>query len=460
MKKTLKNSWLIPFGVIFIAFIIHMALKAERDSDMYFMIANGEYILKHGIPYINPFVIHEDFKIIIQQWIPSVVAYLGVKAIGLRFFQIEAVIGLLVLIFAIYKLTCLTLPKEKGFLFASVIGSMMLYLTTGKPMLYSIILLVVQMYLCEKKESWLWLPLIVLIEANIHASFIIFHFVYLLPFIVPGITKHLNNTAEYKYIKALPFMAVSACINPYGLDGALYLFKSYTPNLKKVPITELQPITITNVDGVIALVVFLFAAVQLYRRYIKPHKRVDSHRLYLFMGSVALMILFPQVRNYIFLVIGSIPLMVTEIHSLKGKTPPAKLMWVIAILCLIASVGDPTAWKTDYPRFYAENCAEYLKGKDVVLFNDFDIGGYLEAEGIKIFIDSRPELYFKSINGKEDIIDDYLNMVFKEDRKALIDKYGFTHYCVYKNSALTEYLKTKYPIVAEDETYVLLEASK
>lgn len=459
MKKTLKNSWLIPFGVIFIAFIIHMALKAERDSDMYFMIANGEYILKHGFPHINPFVIHEDFKIIIQQWIPSVISYFGVKAVGLRFFQFEAVIGLLGLVYAVYKLVALTLPKDASFLFASIIGSTMLYLTTGKPMLYSIILLVVQMYVCEKKDSWLWLPVIVLIEANIHASFLIFHFVYLLPFIVPGITKHLQNTSDCKYLKSLPLMLVASFINPYGVDGVLYLFKSYNTKLKVIPIEELQPITLTNIDGVITLVVFLFTAIQLYRRYIKPHKKVDSHRFYLFIGSVALMILFNEMRNYIFLVIGSVPLMVTEIPTIKGKTPPAKLMWVVAVICFVVSISSPQAWTAvDSPKFRAENCVAYLQGKDAVLFNDFDLGGYLEYKGVKVFIDSRPELYFKSLNGKDDVIDDYVQLVAAENCEELIDKYGFTHYCVYKGLPFCEYLEKRYPAVAEDEFCVLFEA--
>ena len=460
-KKIFKEPqyWLIPFGVLFLCFIAYTTCHIPRDGDLYFMVANGDYIINNGFPKENPFVIHDGLKIVIQQWIPSVIAYFGYTKLGYAFVEIESVIGLFALVFVIYKLIDRSGPAS--FLAACIMVSTMMYLFVGKPMLYSMILLVTQMYVCENKKSWLWLPLIVLAEANIHASFIAFHFVYLLPYIVPGLTKMLNNRADYRYVKALPIMAIAALVNPYGLEGALYLFNSYGEDLKNVGISELNTISLSDIWGKIALVYLLFIFIQLYRKHIKPKIRIDSDRFYLFAGSLLLLILFPQSRNHIFLIIGSIPLISSLLPSgFKGKTPPTQFMWILA-LCgmLVTGIFIPKI-----PNMLPEmtpNGAEYLKGKECVLYNVFDEGSFYEMNGVKVFFDSRPELFFEKLNGKSNVIDDFKIMISKDEDKIAqtIEKYHFTHLSVYKKSTLFKYLKANdYTIVARDGDYYLFEA--
>lgn len=44
-------------------------LRLVEDTDLYYFIPNGEYILKHGIPYINPFISTPNVPITIQNWL-------------------------------------------------------------------------------------------------------------------------------------------------------------------------------------------------------------------------------------------------------------------------------------------------------------------------------------------------------------------------------------------------------
>lgn len=458
-KFKLSDDWIVPFAVIFLCFIAFTSTRLHRDGDFFFMVANGDYILHHGFPEYNPFVMHEGLKIVIQQWIPSIFAYLFSGHLW-GYVMTESILGLLLLVFVIYKVFCIYNKKNTAFLMAAIMVSFMLYMFIGKPMLYSMILLTTQFYICEKKESWLWLPLIVITEANIHASFIAFHFVYLLPYIVPGLTKFLRNTAEYKYIKALPFMAIGALMNPYKVDGALYLFNSYGSELKGMGISELKTLSFKTVWFYIAAAALIYVLFRIYKNYIKPRTPIDSHRFYMFAGSLLLLILFPQCRNHIFLLIGSLPLVaVTVPKGLKGKTPPAKAMWVIAFCCVIAVMITLFTAENRLPEG-SPNGTAYLKDKDYVLYTSFDGGSYYEMEGFKVFFDARPELYFKKLNKKEDIVDDFMNMISKDDEKITetIDKYGFTHFNVHKKTYLDKYMKRNgYKIVANDDKFRLYE---
>lgn len=463
-KLKLSDDWVVPFAIIFLCCIAFISTRLHRDGDFFFMVANGDYILHHGFPSTNPFVMHEGLKIVIQQWIPSVIIYAFSGHLW-GFLMTEAIFGLFLLVYTIYKVFSIYDGKHRSFLMASIMVSLMLYMFLGKPMLYSMILLVMQFYICEKKKSWLWLPLIVMAEANIHASFIAFHFVYLLPYIFPGFTKLLKNTADYRYIKAVPLMAIASLINPYGLDGALYLFNSYGKVLKEIGIGELKTISPKTAWGCATIIALLYIAQRIYACYIKPRVPIDSHRFYTFAGSLLLLILFPQSRNHIFVLIGSIPLIAATIpKGFKGKMPSVKIIWAIALCCVFATVISIPMTSSKLPTG-TPNSIEYLKDKPSVLYTSFDGGSYFEMKGYKVFVDARPELYFKKLNKKENIIDDFKAMISTDDEQitATIEKYGFTHFNVHRKPIVNKHLKkyltdNGYKIVAKDEDFYLYES--
>ena len=66
-----------------------------------------------------------------------------------------------------------------------------------------------------------------------------------------------------------------------------------------------------------------------------------------------------------------------------------------------------------------------------MIFNSLVNGGYLEWRGYKTYIDQRPELYCKEINGKADIYNEYLDVKNgRIDFQKFLDKYGFNYLIV------------------------------
>ena len=94
---------------------------------------------------------------------------------------------------------------------------------------------------------------------------------------------------------------------------------------------------------------------------------------------------------------------------------------------------------------------------DVILYVDFNNGGYTEFMGLKSYIDGRAELFVKKFNGKSDIFDEYVEIlndnIIVED---FIEKYKFTHLIVYAETELEKYLKNSsdYDKVFESTEYI------
>ena len=87
------------FLLVLITSILGLASEIP-DSDSFFIIRTGEYIVENNeVPKINPFVIHEDFSVIIQQWSFDVIVYLLYNTFGYAGLFVFSAITLLVAIF-------------------------------------------------------------------------------------------------------------------------------------------------------------------------------------------------------------------------------------------------------------------------------------------------------------------------------------------------------------------------
>ena len=72
LKKMLQYMWI---GILVI--VVPCLIKARTpDPDTFFLAATGRYIVETGVvPTVNPFVIHDNFGIIVQQWLFDVLVY-------------------------------------------------------------------------------------------------------------------------------------------------------------------------------------------------------------------------------------------------------------------------------------------------------------------------------------------------------------------------------------------------
>jgi hypothetical protein len=110
-----------------------------------------------------------------------------------------------------------------------------------------------------------------------------------------------------------------------------------------------------------------------------------------------------------------------------------------------------------------QDAVEYLNSLDkdnIVLYTDFATGNYFEFEGYKVYMDARPELYMKEINGQYDLYEEYKDIASgKIDFDEFTSKYEFTHLDVPIYSSFDTYLyyNVNYKLISENDSYRLYE---
>ena len=104
--------------------------------------------------------------------------------------------------------------------------------------------------------------------------------------------------------------------------------------------------------------------------------------------------------------------------------------------------------------------ADYLDtyDGDIILYAGFNNGAYMRFRGYDTYMDARPELYTKKMNGKEDRLSEFIAISGDADHDfaSFIGRYGFTHMLVEDKSMLRYYLTAQgYTICARGPGYML-----
>ena len=89
-------------------------------------------------------------------------------------------------------------------------------------------------------------------------------------------------------------------------------------------------------------------------------------------------------------------------------------------------------------------------------------GGYLEYRGIKVYIDPRAEVFYKKMNTKKDVFDEYYELEIKNSNiDDFINKYKFTHLILTKDDTLYQKFKSdKYVLDYEEKGIVKIYTLK
>ena len=80
---------------------------------------------------------------------------------------------------------------------------------------------------------------------------------------------------------------------------------------------------------------------------------------------------------------------------------------------------------------------------DAHIYTTFNAGGFVEWSGYKCYMDARPELYFKSLNGTMDAFKDYISMKTERNPQKIeqfIKDYAFEWMIVDDKEVLSTYL--------------------
>lgn len=438
LKKINADKLLFVMEVSLLFTIIMIFTADYTDTDLYYLLANGKYILKHGIPHTNPFVF-APFKggslpdIVIQNWLYCVIVA-GVNklagSLGLCVLELIFIIGMMLAMYAFLKTRGSNWNKTLTLIISAVTLICFGYINL-RPQMFTFILIMTEIICIEKtintgNTKYLFIiPLCTLIEINIHASYWIMHYVVFLPYMIP-MKKILKDKVsddicdnfkkgQYKpvFITWL-IMAVSIFVNPYGTDSILYVFKALKDDVFSfITIAEQQPLSF----GKPAIELFLiFIAVFAIFVTMICKKKIKFSTMFMYLGFTLLISL--QIKWLAFYAIGILFVLSDFIEWLKTtKLREAKIsstykwfyiacIFIMTVLFSLIIITTAISTKEFKPTEEALNTPNTIISKDEIeiakylkahnadrVFTQWDSGNYYEYKGIKVLVDARPELY-------------------------------------------------------------------
>jgi len=469
-KKSINLEKVVLF--LFLLFpLINISLYYNNDA--WFLLNHGRYVIENGIPYIEPFTIHNDFEFVMQQWLFSVIFWLIYSHLGklgvIAFFYL---IGLII-IFVTYKL-CMIL-SDNCFIMSILTSLISMLLTLNavvtRPQSFTLLIILIELLCLEKyaqKQNWkhlIPLPFLSIIEINCHASMWFMMFAFALPYLINSFKINIGIIKSQGY-KKLPLfictaiMFVVGFINPYGIDAVTYVFRSYGYKSINSLVTEMKPTSFSYIYGqILFLVLIVIVLIFIFNKKGKTELRF----VLLFFGTLILALM--NLKGVVYFFIGGV---LPIAYFLKNQKDKIKLnfsdnkgkrlgKFLLVFICSFYILCISTSFikynpEEDTPKI--SEAVEYLlsqeKAEDITLYVGYNDRGYTEFYGIKSYLDPRAEVFLKSNNKKEDIFEEYVSLQCGElYYQEFLDKYDFTHILADSTDILYTYL-------AEDKNYSIM----
>ena len=254
------------------------------ETDQWFFLSTGREIFKNGIPYENPFSAWPGMRIVVQQWLFCVLVWLEWSVGGWFALGAAGVLRLLVMCACALwymHVTARDLDATDRLLVLLISFPLLVSFERNNPRIYDkafffLVLGVLELYSRTGNRRWLWwLPAIVVLHMNLHASLaimdLVLAFVYVLPDVrtfrgriggrAYGVGRRDVEVRPYRrlpILACLVVMALAMLVNPYGLDGVLYLVRSIGSAGYENQISEMLPMTLVGIYRMGGLMVALF----------------------------------------------------------------------------------------------------------------------------------------------------------------------------------------------------------
>ena len=480
MFKNLKFSKNYIYLFFIISALCFFFKEYKGEADIYFLLSHGRYVLENGISYTDILSMHTEFNFVMQQWLSSVIFYLIHNYLGSIGLYIFIFIMNCIITFLIYKL-CLIVSQNKKFssCFVSVIAMVLLQIgfIVPRPQIFTFIVLIMILMMLElfssKRKKYLYfMPLLSICLINLHASMWPMIFIFCLPYVVELILK--KDKDVFKLIFIILISLAVGIINPYGIHAMTYSIKGYGYKYICDIVSEMRSFNLLGDPYVFywsfnILIVFLFSNLIILLNSKKDNFKI-SHLL-LFYGTFFMSL--TSIRNFSLFIIATIPFLVKYFKFQDDDKLYLSKGWIVNfIFIIIIFLGVfTTSIKTKKYQFEhaSEEVALYLdktESKDIKLYTDYSDGSLFEYYGFKPYLDARAEVFIDKINGKKDILEEYIKFnVDEKFREEFINKYDFDYYVVRRdNFDLINYLinykdKKLELIYADYYTYLIKRVS-
>lgn len=484
--RVVPTNWsLVLLFAIIVGSLVLTSSTGDFDNDMWWLLATGREIVENGIPYTNPWSIHEGLNIVVQQWLAAVILY-GVYCafgfMGLKFLVVLQGGVLAVVLFGM----CRVVSGHRhgsgevfGFAIAIAFISLLAYLSVRPHFysmtMYALVITVLELYRLQHRRRWLILvPILVLVHANLHLSMAPFDLFIIALYLIPDIPALIRSQgvrcpvaffrmdhAKLPLLIVLLVSALALLANPYGINGALYLVSSYGAAGYGDYINEMGRTGFWTDYGGAAMAMIVLGAIAVGHN---GHRRIDVPLTVLFIVCIPLAMM--HTRNEWLVSFFALPLFARSFGTVRLNTADLKIFGskiingTVALLLAIgflayvaidkwpAIVEDAERDTSSLPSTAADYLDEYTQSHGIEksslrLYNSFNSGGYLEWRGYRVFMDPRPELWEPGITG----VDRHYYQEFVDlsqgtlSAREVVAEYDFDFLIVYTSSDLATYLK-------------------
>lgn len=495
-KFTYDSYKLIKWVLLIAPFFMVLSIKTYLDNDTYWIIKTGEYIFNNGLPQKDFLTMHSNMDLVCQQWLSSVIFY--------KLYSWFGVAGPIALACIMFEVIVLLMHKLCKIVTTSSLAQAIVVLGTSivlnrfivtRPQIFTYAVVLVELICLEqfvRRGRWTYLiplPILSVITVNLHASMWTMLFIIMMPYFANALPikikgKRIACCSIIPLIITAIVMVGAGLITPYGVKGMSFIFTSSIGNKVNSTISELTPINLSagNAYYIGLIVIALgFYAYNLKKGSISAPLRYHL----LILGTMAMGLKYTKLFPY-FMLAGltvATSLMSGYRVKFKKKFEDRQFNLVVGTEILfftvmfiaagivadhITIIDDPS--KVDQPTYIAQldemcDILDSENNDDIVLYNGFNAGGYLEFRGYKTYIDARADSFVVEANHDFDYLTEDAEIANgKLYYKEFIDKYGFTHFIVEKK--ITPYLSTSlkndddYKLVSENDTFELYEAVK
>lgn len=425
---------------------ILQGIKGMVDTDVFYIISTGNYILFHGIPHTNPFITTPGMPIIIQNWAYCVMIAWVKRSLGTAGLFILTILMIAGVYLVVRSLVAKTVTDPWVRLICTVILTNLFGYLNLRPEILTFLLIILELYGVIKyrqtgKRRYLgMIPVTMLAEVNFHASYWVMHLIVLLPYLVMFPYKRvaqtymigkMRRTLILTAILSMPFLFM----NPYGLENATYVFDAMASGaLKLMKISELLPFALndlTYVPPILGSVLLFFYGLEHSGKRTEQGKILTLTSTVVWMWGGFLILVISKAKWYPFFMLGTLYLFkdtgsaieaaMVELRSRIRFDRATKLVLAICMAVLAVGLGKESVEPlrlifTSQPLtdVYFARCADDTMLEDwravrqtVTEDQDSDIcclppeyNQFFEYEGFQVYIDMRPELYI-SKKGEE-----------------------------------------------------------
>lgn len=458
-KETYKPSkWI--FVILFtIPLIFCLLLTKSLDNDIWYLLSEGRYIFENGIYNIDPLSMHSGLHVVVQNWLSATCFWI--------IYDLFGQMGLMTLVLICNFFICLLLYKicmlisDRNYILSLVLMfatdvTLISHFMVSRPQIISFIVLLGLIYALElyiktdNSKYLIWIPILSLIEVNMHASLWWMIFLFILPYVIDSFKCEFLQTQGYR--KKPLFIAIAIAllvgiINPYGYKAITFIFTSYGDKYMHLFINELLPFSFSK--KLCKHMFMLILAVGLIHTFFREGK-IRIRYICLFCGTMLLG--FMSVKGFnTFILVSIFPLAYffkdmfpKDFSEITQEFP--KLLKILCatfgVICITTFGGLYIAKCTDdlmsnNTKDPMDLIAKSFDPNKVTIYSSFNDGGYVEFRGFKPYIDPRAELFLKKNNKKADIFKEFYelqhNLIDKQD---FLDKYKFDILLVHKTDTL------------------------